>query len=36
MYKLYRIKFNNIIKLKNKIALHEIMNISENFMNICI
>ena len=31
MYKLYRIKFNNIIKLKNNIALYEIMNI-----NICI
>ena len=31
MYTFYIIKFNNIIKLKNKIPLHEIMNI-----NICI
>ena len=31
MYKLYRIKWNNIIKLKNKITLDELMNI-----NICI
>ena len=28
MYKFYRIKFNNIIKLKNKISLYEIMNIN--------
>ena len=31
MYKFYRIKFNNIIKITNKIAQNEIMNI-----NICI
>ena len=28
MYTFYRIKFYNITKLKNKIVLHEIMNIN--------